>query len=73
MKNRPIHIGFDFSDDIKESIKSGITYGVIVQDPEKMGYMTVKYSVDILKNIPIEKRVIIETKFIKKVNINSIK
>lgn len=73
LKNRPIHIGFDFSDDIKESIKSGTTYGVIVQDPEKMGYMTVKYSVDILKNIPIEKRVIIETKFIKKVNINSIK
>ncbi len=73
MKKIPIHIGFDFSRDIAESIKSGITYGVVIQDPEKMGYMTVKYSLDILQNKPVEKRVVIETKFINKENINSVK
>jgi ribose transport system substrate-binding protein len=72
LKKKPIHIGFDFSNDIKESIKNGTTYGAIVQDPYKMGYMTVKYSLDILKNIPVDKVIIIDTKFINKQNLRSI-
>lgn len=38
-----------------------------------MGYMTVKYSLDVLNNIPVEKRVIIETKFINKENMKNVK
>lgn len=72
-KKKPIHIGFDFSPDIKQSIKDGTTHGVIVQDPEKMGYFTVKYAVDILNNVPVEKRVVVDTRFITKDNYKSIK
>ena len=49
-----VHIGFDISDSIKDGIKAGKIYGVIVQRPYQMGYKGVMAIQETLKGQTVE-------------------
>ncbi len=47
-------VGFDDSDFLVQGVKSGVIDALVVQDPEKMGYLGVKAVVDFLDKKPVE-------------------
>lgn len=50
-------IGFDASDNLIKGLRDGHLEGLIVQDPLRMGYMSVKTLVAHLKGHPVERRI----------------
>ncbi len=50
-------IGFDDSDLLKQGVQNGVIEALVVQDPEKMGYLGVKSVVDHIHKKPIEPNV----------------
>ena len=47
-------VGFDDSDLLQSGLKSGVIQALVVQDPEKMGYLGVKAVVDFINKKPVE-------------------
>jgi len=47
-------VGFDDSELLAQGLKSGVIDALVVQDPDKMGYLGVKAVVDFLNKKPIE-------------------
>jgi ribose transport system substrate-binding protein len=47
-------VGFDDSDLLKQGLQNGVIDALVVQDPEKMGYLGVKSVVDYLNKKPVE-------------------
>lgn len=47
-------VGFDDSELLVQGVKSGVIDALVVQDPEKMGYLGVKSVVDFLHKKPVE-------------------
>ncbi|HEY3780887.1 MAG TPA: substrate-binding domain-containing protein [Fimbriimonadaceae bacterium] len=50
-------VGFDSSDPLMDGVKAGQIDALVVQNPVKMGYETVKQLVNKIKGQPVEKRV----------------
>ncbi len=50
-------VGFDSSDKLADSLRKGEIQGLVLQDPFKMGYMSVTLLVRHLRGQPIDKRV----------------
>ena len=47
-------VGFDNSDLLKQGLDKGIIQALVVQDPEKMGYLGVKSVVDYINKKPVD-------------------
>lgn len=47
-------VGFDDSDLLKQGLASGVIQALVVQDPEKMGYLGIKALVDFINKRPVE-------------------
>lgn len=54
MEVRAKFVGFDDSELLVQGVKSGVIDALVVQDPEKMGYLGVKSVVDFLNKKPVE-------------------
>lgn len=50
-------VGFDSSEMLVDALKSGKLHGTVLQNPVKMGYLTVKTMVEHLRGKPVEKRI----------------
>jgi ribose transport system substrate-binding protein len=50
-------VGFDSSDPLIEGVKAGKIDGLVVQNPEQMGYLAVKNLYDHIKGKTVEKRI----------------
>jgi ribose transport system substrate-binding protein len=50
-------IGFDASDNLIKGLRDGHLEGLIVQDPVRMGYLSVKTLVSHLKGETVERRI----------------
>jgi ribose transport system substrate-binding protein len=50
-------VGFDTSEKLSAALKSGELHGTVLQNPVKMGYLTVKAMVDHLRGVKVERRV----------------
>jgi ribose transport system substrate-binding protein len=50
-------VGFDTSEKLCAALKSGELHGTVLQNPVKMGYLTVKAMVDHLRGVKVERRV----------------
>jgi len=50
-------VGFDTSEKLSAALKSGELHGTVLQNPVKMGYLTVKAMVDHLRGGKVERRV----------------
>lgn len=50
-------VGFDTSEKIIAALKSGEMQGTVLQNPIKMGYLSVKTLVDFLRGVPVGKRI----------------
>ncbi len=50
-------VGFDTSEKIIAALKSGEMQGTVLQNPIKMGYLSVKTMVDSLRGVPVGKRI----------------
>jgi ribose transport system substrate-binding protein len=50
-------VGFDASDELITGLKEGKVAGIVLQDPERMGYLSVKALVDHIQGKPVEKRI----------------
>jgi ribose transport system substrate-binding protein len=50
-------VGFDASDSLEKGLRDGHIDGLVLQDPVKMGYLSVKTMVAHLSGQPIEKRI----------------
>jgi ribose transport system substrate-binding protein len=65
---------FDEEDDTLAGIKSGAIYATVVQQPYEFGYQSVKMMAKILSGdksaIPASKQIFVETKIIKKENVD---
>jgi ribose transport system substrate-binding protein len=51
------YIGFDASGQLVEGLRAGLIDGLVVQDPVRMGYLSVKAMVAHLRGEPVEKRI----------------
>jgi ribose transport system substrate-binding protein len=49
------YVGFDANAQLVEGLKSGDVHGLVVQDPLKMGYLSVKTAVAVLRHEKVEK------------------
>jgi ribose transport system substrate-binding protein len=47
-------VGFDDSDLLKQGLANGVIQALVVQDPEKMGYLGIKAVVDFINKKPVE-------------------
>ena len=56
-------IGFDINKEIEKGIATGSINGVIVQDPQLMGYLGVKAAFDVLQGKKVEKKIIVKTSY----------
>ena len=50
-------VGFDASEELIAGMKAGKVHGIVLQDPERMGYLSVKVLVDHLNGKPVENRI----------------
>ena len=50
-------VGFDSSEKLAAALKSGELHGTVLQNPVKMGYLTVKSMVDHLRGGKVERRI----------------
>lgn len=50
-------VGFDTSEKLSAALRSGELHGTVLQNPVKMGYLTVKSMVDHLRGAKVERRV----------------
>jgi ribose transport system substrate-binding protein len=50
-------VGFDTSDKLSGALKSGELHGTVLQNPVKMGYLTVKSIVEYLRGGKVERRI----------------
>jgi len=50
-------IGFDANETLLQALQQGDIQGLAVQDPYKMGYLTIKTAVQAVKKQPVEKRI----------------
>jgi ribose transport system substrate-binding protein len=50
-------IAFDRSDDLIAGLKEDKVHGIVLQDPERMGYLSVKALVDHIQSKPVETRI----------------
>lgn len=57
-------VGFDLNNEIKSMMISGIINGVIVQQPEMMGYLGVKTAVEVLNGKKVKKDIVVDSEFI---------
>lgn len=57
-------VGFDYNTEIQKMMKNGFIKGVVVQQPEQMGYLGVKTAIESLNGKKINKKVVIDTKFV---------
>lgn len=57
-------VGFDYNSEIQNMMKKGLIKGVIVQQPEQMGYLGVKTAIESLKGEKINKKIVVDSKFI---------
>jgi ribose transport system substrate-binding protein len=51
------YIGFDSSDRLVQALKDGKIQGLVLQDPVRMGYLSVKTIVAHLQGTPVEKTI----------------
>lgn len=68
-------IGFDEEDDTLQGVKDGIVEGTVVQQPFEFGYQSVKLMAAVIggdkSKIPASKKQIVETKAIKKADVDA--
>jgi ribose transport system substrate-binding protein len=64
-------IGFDSSDTLNGALKAGDIQGLVVQSPMKMGYLSVKTMVSVLRGQPVETFVDTGVAFVTKENFDS--
>ncbi len=57
LAGKVVYIGFDSSDRLVQALKDGKIQGLVLQDPVRMGYLSVKTMVDHLQGKPAEARV----------------
>lgn len=71
--NRPqfVHIGFDYTPEIKEAIQQGRLAGVIIQNPQGMGYKSIQTILSAGIGEKIEKRIYSEVSFVTSQNLSS--
>jgi ribose transport system substrate-binding protein len=50
-------VGFDTSDKLSAALKSGELHGTVLQNPVRMGYLTVKSMVEHLRGGKVERRI----------------
>ena len=50
-------VGFDSSEKLVDALKAGKLHGTVLQNPVKMGYLTVKTMVEHLRGQKVEKRI----------------
>jgi ribose transport system substrate-binding protein len=50
-----VHVGFDTSAKLTEALENGTLAGLVLQDPFRMGYESVKAAVAHLRGLPYEK------------------
>jgi ribose transport system substrate-binding protein len=50
-------VGFDASDELITGLKEDKVSGIVLQDPERMGYLSVKALVDHINGKEVEKRI----------------
>lgn len=63
-------VGFDASSKLVEALKEGQIDGLVVQNPFRMGYLSVKTMVDHLNKKPVEKRVDTGATLVTKANMD---
>jgi len=56
-------VGFDINKEIEKGIVNGSINGVIVQEPQLMGYLGVKAAVDVLQGKKVDKKIIVNTSY----------
>lgn len=56
-------IGFDINKEIEKGISTGSINGVIVQQPQLMGYLGVKAAFDVLQGKKVNKKIIVNTSY----------
>ncbi|BBT06303.1 hypothetical protein WP7S18E06_18020 [Aeromonas hydrophila] len=62
-------VGFDYTDYLLQGLENQDVDSLIIQDPRKMGYLSIKAAVEAIKNTPIEEKVIFtEAKLVTKDN-----
>lgn len=59
-------VGFDLSKDIKAELTRGTVNGVMVQQPELMGYLGVKTAIEVLKGKKVAKKIVVDVDFVTK-------
>jgi|YelNatPaOPRAMG01_1025707.scaffolds.fasta_scaffold00010_88 ribose transport system substrate-binding protein len=64
-------VAFDAAPNEIQALESGVIQALIVQDPFKMGYLGVKYALDVLHGKPIPPRVDTGVYVVTKQNLNS--
>lgn len=63
---RPIHIGFDFNENIAQAIDNGFLYATIVQDPYQMGYQGVELVTQDHEILPKQRKIMIPISIVTK-------
>ncbi|MBI2390547.1 MAG: substrate-binding domain-containing protein [Deltaproteobacteria bacterium] len=64
-------IGFDASDKLVEALRRGEIEGLVVQDPFKIGYLSVKTMAAHLRKEPVDKRIDTGAKLVTKANVDT--
>ena len=62
-------VGFDYTDYLVQGLENKDVDSLIIQDPRRMGYLSIKAAVEAIKNTPIKEKIIFtETKLVTKDN-----
>ena len=62
-------VGFDYTDYLVQGLENKDVDSLIIQDPRRMGYLSIKAAVEAIKNTPIKEKIIYtETKLVTKDN-----
>jgi len=71
LASKPRMIGFDASDKLVEGVKSGVIDALVLQDPFKMGYLSVKAAVEHLRGKSPELRTDTGARLVDKTNLDT--
>ncbi len=64
-------VGFDASDKLVEGVRAGQIDALVLQDPQKIGYLAVKTMAAHLRNEPVEKRIDTGATLVTKANVET--